>query len=87
MHNVFLVFMSRTLEMFCSVRWALLPRALLEWADARTGRADLPWSVPGMHSLSFACYWKVFCWISSNANLDVMLARNGTVLVPWYVVL
>jgi hypothetical protein len=33
-----------------AVRWALVLLALLEWADALTGRADLPWSVQGMYS-------------------------------------
>jgi hypothetical protein len=27
----------------------LAPRTLLEWADARTGRANLSWSMPGIH--------------------------------------
>jgi hypothetical protein len=54
-----LQFMYRTPEMFCSVRWALLFLALLELADARTGSANLSWSLPGMHSFWFACHWKV----------------------------
>jgi hypothetical protein len=40
--------MYRSFEIIWSVRWALL-LALLEWADARTGRAELSWLVPGMH--------------------------------------
>jgi hypothetical protein len=51
--------MYRTPELFCSVRWALLLLALLEWADARTDRPYLSRSLPGMHSCLFAYHWKV----------------------------
>jgi hypothetical protein len=38
-----LQFMYHTPQIFCSVRWALLLLVLLEWADARTGKACLSW--------------------------------------------
>jgi hypothetical protein len=40
-HIASMELMYRTPEMFCSVRWALLLLAILEWVDTRTGRADL----------------------------------------------
>jgi hypothetical protein len=49
-------FMYRTPEVFCSVRWALLLLAVLKWADARTGREDISWSSPEIHSCLFACF-------------------------------
>jgi hypothetical protein len=62
--------------------------ALLEWADARTGRAYLSWTVPGMHSCLFACHWKVLVGETPTlASCGVLgLALYGTVLVQWYVV-
>jgi hypothetical protein len=67
------------------MRWALVFLALLEWTDARTGRADLSWSLPGMYSCRlFACHWKVLvsetpthvsCGVSS---LRYGFSYNGT---------
>jgi hypothetical protein len=80
-----LEFMYRTSEIFCSVRWALLLLALLEWADARTGRGEFSWFVPGMHSfLLFACYWKAFSWCNSNTFHVVGFAQDGTIIVQLY---
>jgi hypothetical protein len=71
--------------MFCSVRWALVLLALLEWVDARTGKADLSWSVPGMHLCLFACHWKVILVGETPTLASCGLAQYGTVLVQWYV--
>jgi hypothetical protein len=52
-------FIVITINIYSNImRWALVLLALLEWADARTGRADLSRLVPGMHSCLFACHWK-----------------------------
>jgi hypothetical protein len=77
--------MYRTTEMFCSaVRWALVLLALLERADARTGRADLSWSLPAMHSVLFACHSKVLGG-ETPTLASCGLAHYGTVLGQWYV--
>jgi hypothetical protein len=61
------------------VRWALVLLALLEWVDARTGRADLSWSVPGMHSYLFACHWKVLVGETPTlASCGVSAVRYGS---------
>jgi hypothetical protein len=60
----------------CSVRLVLV---LLEWADAQTGRADLSWSLSGMHSFLFACYWKVFVGETPTLALcRVRAVRDGS---------
>jgi hypothetical protein len=68
------------------MRWALVLLALLEWADARTGRTDLSWSVPGMHSCLFACHWKVLvgktptlasCGVSALGYGSRTMVRNA----------
>jgi hypothetical protein len=59
---------------------------IIEWADAQTDRADLSWSLPGMHSFLLACYWKVFSWWNSNTCFKMGLAQYGTTLGQWYVV-
>jgi hypothetical protein len=65
--------------MFCSVIHASVLLALLEWADARTGRADLTWSVPGMHSCLFACHWKVLVGETpALASCGVSVVRYGS---------
>jgi hypothetical protein len=70
--------------MFCSVvRWALLLLALLEWADARTGTADLSWSLLGF--ILVCMYWEAFSWWNSKTSLVVGLAHYGTARVQWYV--
>jgi hypothetical protein len=66
-------------KMFCSVRWALLLLALLQWADARTGKTDLSWSMPGMHSCFFACYRQVLVGETpSLAWFGVSAIRHGS---------
>jgi hypothetical protein len=61
---------------------ALLLLALLEWADARTGRANLSWSVPGMHSCFFACHRKVLVGETpTRASCGVSAARYGSLTV------
>jgi hypothetical protein len=71
--------MYRTPEMFCSVRWALVLLVVLVWADARTGRADLSWSVSGMYSCMFACHWKVLVGKTPTlASCGVSAVRYGS---------
>jgi hypothetical protein len=79
-----LYFMYRTPEMFCAVRWALLLLALLERAYAGTGRANLSWLVPGMHS--FLHVIGRFKLVKLQPLRRCGLAQYGTVLVQWYVV-
>jgi hypothetical protein len=79
-----LYFIYRTPEIFCSVRLAALLLALLrEWADARTGRAFVPWSMPGLHLFLF-CLLLLEEW-NSNRRLrsgvsivHVRFSCNGT---------
>jgi hypothetical protein len=71
--------MYRIPEMFCSVSWALVLLALLERADARTGRADLTWYVPGVHLCLFAYHWKVLVGETPTlASCGVSAARYGS---------
>jgi hypothetical protein len=66
-------------------------RILLEWADARTGRADLSWSVPGMHSCLFTRHWKVLvgetptlasCGVSAVRHGSRTIVRNALTRAP-----
>jgi hypothetical protein len=77
--------------MFYSVRWALVLLALLEWAETRTGRAYLSWSLLGMHSFLFACYWKVLvdetptlasCGVSAVRYGSRTMLRNALTRAP-----
>jgi hypothetical protein len=65
------------------MRWALLLLALLEWVDARTGRAYLSWSIPEMHSfLLFLYYSKVLvCETLTLASCGVTGVRYASLTV------